>query len=271
MTVYGDALSAIRARFLAIGVTALASGIAAFAITYYTTPRIDVVGFVEIARYFHVDADGNVREEPTVPAVVLAGQVNSGAFFDVSAIGSEGEPVRVARIIARVPPRTENLEVSARVETAAQGRQALTELVRRMNAAHVAQQQVVLGRLQKRQATLQSEMEELLKARRELENTVKELSRSGGTKEGVQSFIVVSLRSQLNKDLRELERMRQSTAEAIAQMKERQTGIIGNLVPQRASVLPCLAIGMVFGLLGALVAATIVVARVHWRGAASHD
>ena len=268
MTVYGDALSAVRSRLLAIGLAAVVTGAAAFAIAYFTTLRIEVVGYVEIARLHHVDVDGNLREELALPALVLAGQINSGAFFEAPG-SAAGKPtqLRRARIIARVPPRTENVELSMRADTAGEGIQAVTELVQRMGVAHQVQQQPTLDRLQKRHATVQSELKELLQARKQLESTVAALAKSGSARDGVQNFIVVSLRSQMNNDIRALERLRQSTSDAIAMTKERQTRLIGNVIPYRASVLACLAVGIVAGLLGGLVAAAIVVWRAYRRGA----
>lgn len=268
MTVYGDALSAIRSRLLAIGLAALFTGAGAFAIAYFTTPRIEVVGYVEIARLHHVDADGNLREELAVPALVLAGQINSGAFFEVPG-SAAGKPtqLRRARIIARVPPRTENVELSTRADTAGEGIQAVTDLVQRVGVAHQVQQQPTLDRLQKRYETVQAELQDLLRARRQLEATAAELLKGSSNRDGVQDFIVVSLRSQLNKDLRELERIRQSTSDAIALTKERRTRLIGNVIPYRASVLASLAFGIVAGLFGGLVAAAVVVWRAYRRGA----
>src|SRR5688572_27762969 len=106
MTVHGDAVSAVRSSMLAIGLVALSIGVAVFVITYFTTPRIEVVGYVEVARLHHVDADGTLKEELAVPVVVVAGQINSGAFFE-SSNGLVDKPLQLrrARIIARVPPR----------------------------------------------------------------------------------------------------------------------------------------------------------------------
>ena len=273
MTAYGDAFSAIRSRLLAIGLLAILTGVTAAVIAYLTTPRIDVLGFVEVARHFHVDADGNVKEELGVPAVVLAGQINSGAFFEEAAAATDGKPaqLRRARFIARVPPRTENVEISVRVDAASEGIQEMTELVKRMAAMHRVQQQQTLDRLEKRQASIRADLDELQRTRRQLEATVAELAKSGGTREGVQNFIVVSLRSQLNKDIRELERMRQSLVDAISLTRDRPTRLIGNVIPVRASLLPCIAVGLVVGMLAGLLAAAVVVARAYRRGATGHD
>ena len=267
MTVYGDALFAVRARVLAIALTALVAGICAFVVAYYTTPRIEVVGYVEVARLHHVDAEGNLHEELAVPAVVLAGQVNSGAFFEpVDAPSGKPIQLRRARIIARVPPKTENIELSARADTAEEGIRIVTELVQRMSSVHQAHQQATLERLQKRQASVQAEFDELQKSRRQLESIFLALKQNGGPKESVQNFILVSLRAQQNKEMRELERLRLNITDAIDLTKERNTRLIGNVIPYRASVLACLAFGIVAGILGGLLAAAVVVGLAYRRG-----
>jgi len=271
MTVYGDAVSAVRSSMLAIGLVALSIGSAVFLVTYFTTPRIEVVGYVEVARIHHVDADGTLKEELAVPAVVVAGQINSGAFFEVSN-GSVDKPVQLrrARIIARVPPRTENVELSTRADSAEEGIKVVSDLVQRMAVTHRKQQQPTLDRLQKRYDSIQSELQEMQKTRRQLEATVAELAK-GGSKEGVQNFIVVSLRSQLNKDMRELERVRESVAEAIGLTRDRPTRLIGNVIPYRASILPPLAFAIVATVLAGLLAAAIVAARAYRHGTSGHD
>ena len=271
MTSYGDAVFAVRASLLAIGLVALSIGIAVFAVTYFATPRIEVVGYVEVARLHHVDADGTLKEELAVPAVVVAGQINSGAFFEASD-GSVDKPaqLRRARIIARVPPRTENVELSTRADSAEEGIKVVTDLVQRMGVTHRKQQQPTLDRLQKRDDSIQSELREMQKTRRELEATIAKLAK-GGTKDDVQNFIVVSLRSQLNKDIRELERTGESVREAIGLTKDRPTRLIGNVIPYRASILPPLAFAIVATVLAGLLGGAIVVARAYRRGAPGHD
>lgn len=254
MTRYGNAVSALNARLLVIGAVGLAGGVIAFALGYSATPRVDVIGYVDIARVVRVDADGKVSGEPAVSPIVLAGQVNSGAFFDTAGDGA----VRRARVIARVPPRADNIELSARVESAEEGIRIITEVVRRMNAAHRARQQGTLERLQQRQEALQAEIEELVKTRRQLDRLSAEVASK--PRNGLQYFLLVSLRAQSSREIRELERERETIADAVRQMQERQTRLVGDVLEKRASALVPLAIGIVGAIFTALLASAVVFA-----------
>lgn len=252
MTSYREAVSALNARLLVIGAVGLAAGVIAFALGYSGTPRVDVIGYVDIARVIRVHADGKVSTELAVPPIVLAGQVNSGAFFDTAGNGA----LRRARVIARVPPRADNIELSVRVESADEGSRVITEVVRRMNAAHRTQQQSTLERLQQRQAALQVELEELVEMRRKLDRLSAEAASK--SRDGMQHFLLISLRAQSSREIRDLERERETMADAVRQMQERQTRLVGNVMEERASLLVPLAIGIVGAIFAALLASAVV-------------
>jgi hypothetical protein len=261
MTAYGDAIVALRARLLVIGATAMLAGIAAFVVASVATPRIDVVGYVDIARLAYVDPVGVFRVEMANAPVVLAGQVNSGAFFE-NADSSPGNGLRRARVIARVPPRADNIELSVRVKNAADGIKAVNEVVQRISAAHRLQQQPLAERLQKRVEMLQAEMDELISARRQLDKAFA----SGSTRDSMQHYFLVSLRAQSNKEIRELQRMREAALDAIRQMEERPTRLAGNLTPQSASLLVPLAIGILVAMGTALLGAALFVVLGYRQG-----
>ena len=265
MTLYGDAIGALRARLLVIGATGLLSGIAGFIVGCTSTPRIDVVGYVDIARLAYVDALGNFNVELVALPAVLAGQVNSGAFFQNADEASAESGLRRAGVIARVPPRGDNIELSVRVHTVSEGMQALSDMVRRMDAVHRAQQQPAIERLRKRLAAVQAEIEELTTARRQLDKMFS-VAGSGGARDSMQHYFLASLRAQSNREMRELERLRDATADAIERMEERRTRVVGNLMPRRASLLVPLAIGILASVAATLLATALVVLLALRRG-----
>jgi hypothetical protein len=262
-----ELIATLRRRVVSVALASLLSGIAGFVLAFVGTPRVEVIGFLEIARNFRVDAEGMLKEELVVPAAVLAAQVNAGAFQDAEGglLAKNALQLRRTRVIARVPVRTDNVELTVRADSGNAGTEMIRRVASLVSADHLARQQPSLERLEKRHALLQAELEELLKVSRQMEKVLAALAKDGKPRDGVQFFALSSMRLQSGREGKELERMRQSVADALALMKERRTRLIGNLIPYRASLLNCIALGIIAGLLGAFVATAIVMASAYRR------
>ncbi len=142
-------MRALREHYLAIGIIAVACGSAAWAVLWRQTPHVEVVAYAEIARNYQVEGDGALREELAVPALVLAGQINSGGYF--------GQGKR--RIAARVPTKTEDLELTVRADSAEEGIGLIRDLVARVSVEHREKQKVFFQRLKARSEVLGAEID----------------------------------------------------------------------------------------------------------------
>ncbi len=244
-------MRALREHYLAIGIIAVACGSAAWAVLWRQTPHVEVVAYAEIARNYQVEGDGALREELAVPALVLAGQINSGGYF--------GQGKR--RIAARVPTKTEDLELTVRADSAEEGIGLIRDLVARVSVEHREKQKVFFQRLKARSGVLGAEIDRVRQTEGEFDRELQAMSRQGSGRDALRYFLMTSLRLQMNKDLREFERLRSNVEDAIKLMEERQTRLIGTQVIRDASVLPGALVGLFAAFLGAVVAAALFAAR----------
>jgi hypothetical protein len=248
----GIAARAIGAHCLAIVVTAIAVACISFLLLASLTPRYEATAYVEAGRLFKVDVDGLLKEEPVVPAVVLAAQVNSPGFF----VEQGQPPVRPdTKVTARVAMHTEDLELKARAATADAASSAIADLVQVISVEHRTLRQPALDRLNRRQAEIGAELQSARNVRNEFQRTLAGLEKS---KDTLRHVMATSLLAQASKDVRDLERAQRNYADAIDLMQEKQTRLVGSVVTSRTSILPSAFVALFAGALAALFASAVV-------------
>lgn len=250
--------AAVRSHYSTISVVAILCALVAFTLAYLWMPRFLVTAYAEIARIHYVESDGSIQAQRVVSATVVARQINANAEFGEGA-GAKRDTShrRAASVLARVPIRSENIEIRVAADSPSSAIKFVGDLVNQLNRTHQIEQHKGIDVLERRYGELGVEIETLEKARNEFDKQLLALSKAN-SRESLQYLGLTAVSGRISAEIRELQRHRRKYLDAVELIREHPTRLIPGVIIEPASIIIELLFAAAMALVGMILAAAVL-------------